>query len=269
MTEKIKSAPEHDLTGRVALVVGASRGIGAEIARDIGRRGGRVIAVARSTEALNQVCKDIIREGGEAHAIAVDVTDPVAIKESVRDIHSRVGPIEILIYATGVAAVGPFESLDDDVWLQLYTVNVLGAVRYARAVLPEMRSRGWGRIVVVASTAAKYGSRFQSPYNASKHALLGFVRCLALETAAQGITVNAVCPGFVDTDMVRAVMLPEHARLLGVDKDEVMKGLLDRVPTGQVLTVEEVSAMTVFLLSKAARNITGQGLTIDGGMILI
>jgi NAD(P)-dependent dehydrogenase (short-subunit alcohol dehydrogenase family) len=178
------------------------------------------------------------------------------------------GPVDVLVYATGQSAVGRFEDIDGSVWSHLYDVNVLGAVRFTHAVLGPMRESGWGRIVAVASTAAKYGSRWQSPYNASKHALLGFVRCLALETAGDGITVNAVCPGFVDTEMV-AQALPQWASVIGTTEDAVLSGLVSRVPQGRMLQPQEVAEMVAYVASPAAGGLTGQGLTLDGGLILV
>lgn len=260
---------DQSLVGRTVLIVGASRGIGEEIARDCARLGAQVVACARSVDSLNALASDVERNGGEIYPQFVDVKDPESIRRCVEAANSRFGKIDALVYAAGIAAVGKFEDIATDVWRDLFEVNVVGAVEFSRATLPGMKKRGWGRIVFVASTAAKYGSLFQSPYNASKHALLGFTKCLALESASDGVTVNSVCPGFVDTDMVHSVMLPERARLLGMDESEVLSALTQRIPTQSVLTVGEVASLTSHLLSEDSKNITGQGLTIDGGMILI
>lgn len=224
--------PVADLSGRCALVVGASRGIGASAATALAARGARVAVSARTAASLHGVADQVRATGAEAHVVAADVTDPDSAQRVLDEVTEGLGPVDVLVYATGQSAVGRFEDLSDDDWRRLYEVNVLGAVRLARAVLPHMRDQGWGRVINVASTAAKYGSKLQSPYNATKHALLGLTRCLALETAGTGITVNAVCPGFVDTEMVQQAV-PLWATQLGVPESAVIPGLLSRVPLGQ------------------------------------
>ncbi|TMR40629.1 SDR family NAD(P)-dependent oxidoreductase [Actinomadura geliboluensis] len=257
-----------DLSGRCALVVGASRGIGAEAATRLAERGARVALTARSADSLERLAATLRASGAECAAYPADVTVTGDVSRVVDRVGAELGPVDVLVYATGQGAVGRFESIDEAEWRRLYEVNVIGAVGFARAVLGPMRERGWGRIVAVASTAAKYGSRLQSPYNASKHALLGLVRCLALETAGDGITVNAVCPGFVDTEMV-AQALPRWASVLGTSEEAVLAGLLSRVPQGRMLGVGEVAELVAYVASPAAAGLTGQGLTLDGGLILV
>jgi NAD(P)-dependent dehydrogenase (short-subunit alcohol dehydrogenase family) len=257
------------LEGRAALVVGASRGIGAAIARAYAREGAAVAVSARSAAPLEALAGELRAGGAGAAAIAADVADPGAAAAAVAAAAAALGrPVDVLVYAAGQPAVGRFEDLGDDVWRRLYEVNVLGAARFARAVLPAMRDAGSGRIVNVASTAAKYGSMFQSPYNATKHALLGMTRCLALETARSGITVNAICPGFVDTEMVHAAV-PVWAPLLGVPEDEVVGAVVSRVPIGRMIEPSEVAELACYLASPGASGMTGQGVTLAGGLILI
>jgi NAD(P)-dependent dehydrogenase (short-subunit alcohol dehydrogenase family) len=256
------------LDGHTALVVGASRGIGAEIARAYAREGAAVAVSARSAEALADLALELAGGGATVEAIAADATDPTAIDAAVAACESSLGPVDILVYAAGISTVGPFEEIEIDVWQRLYEVNVLGAVGFAKCVLPGMRERGWGRIVNVASTAAKYGSVNQSPYNATKHALLGLTRCLALETAADGITVNALCPGFVDTDMLRHAV-SDWAAATDTPPDELIDGLVARVPIGRLLEPTEVADLAVYVASPEAGGMTGQGLTLAGGLILV
>lgn len=258
----------QDLAGRTVLVVGASRGIGASVASDMASRGADVAISARSRTALDEVADAISAAGGRVAAVPGDVTDPASPAAVVAQAETLLGPIDVLVYAAGRSAVGRFEELDDAQWADCHEVNVMGAVRYARAVLPGMTDQGWGRIINVASTAAKYGSRFQSAYNASKHALLGFTRCLALEAAQTGITVNAICPGFVETEMVRDAV-PDWAKVTGLPEDQVIGALLTRVPIGRMLESSEVAALACYLASDAAGGMTGQGLTLDGGLILV
>jgi len=257
------------LQGRTAFIVGASRGIGAEIARSYAREGAAVAVGARSLGALEELREELREGGAEATALAVDAADPEAVAATAAAAEQALGQVDVLVYAAGVAAVGRFEELDDEVWTDLYEVNVMGAVRFARALLPGMRSRGWGRIVNVASTAAKYGSMYQSPYNATKHAMLGLTRCLALETAAEGITVNAICPGFVDTEMLRSGA-PALAELIGVPAEGVIEALVSaKVPQKRLLEPAEVAELATYLASPEAAGMTGMGLTLAGGLILV
>jgi NAD(P)-dependent dehydrogenase (short-subunit alcohol dehydrogenase family) len=256
------------LDGRTALVVGASRGIGAEIARAFAREGAAVGVTARSADALDALRDELLATGARCAAVAADAAEPAAADDAVAVITAQLGPVDVLVYAAGQSAVGRFEDLDDGVWDRLYAVNVVGAVRFARAVLPGMRERRWGRVINIASTAAKYGSTFQSPYNATKHAMLGLTRCLALETAGDGVTVNAICPGFVDTEMVHDAV-PEWGRLLGIAPDEVIGTVLARVPTRRLIQTSEVAELACYLASAQAGALTGQGVTLAGGLILI
>ena len=195
-------------------------------------------------------------------------SSPAAAEAVVRQVADELGEVDVLVYAAGQGVAARFEDVDDETWTRLYDVNVMGAVRYSRAVLPAMKAEGWGRIVYIASTAAKYGSRFQSPYNASKHALLGLTRCLALKSSTSGVTVNAVCPGFVDTEMVQDAV-PQWSELLGVPEADVVPALLGRVPIGRMLQPDEIAQLVAYVASPAAGGITGQGLTLDGGLILV
>ncbi len=257
------------LAGQVALVVGASRGIGAEIARSFAREGASVGLCARSVTPLEVLAEELRGSGADAAAFGCDAAEGDAVTATVTAVEERLGPVDILIYAAGAAAVGRFEDIDDAYWQRLYEVNVMGSVRFSRALLAGMRGRGRGRIINIASTAAKYGSLYQSPYNASKHALLGLTRCLALETAADGITVNAICPGYVDTEMLREAV-PEWSALLGLPEAELLDTLVaTKVPQKRLLEPSEVAELALYVASPGAAGLTGQGLTLAGGLILI
>lgn len=258
----------QDLRGHVALVVGGSRGIGAASARLLASRGASVAIVGRDTEGLENVRRTIADAGGTAVAVTADATDSDAASTVVGSVTDELGAIGSLVYSAGRGAIGRFEDLGDTVWKDIFELNVHAAMRFTQAVLPGMQESKSGRIVMLASTAAKYGTRFQSPYNASKHAMLGMVKCLALEAAPLGITVNAVCPGYVDTEMLREA-LPAWAELFGVDESVAQAAALDRVPLGRMLEPEEIAELVAYLVSDAGAGVTGQGLTIDGGLILI
>lgn len=254
------------LEGRSALVVGASRGIGAAIVSALAAQGAKVTACARSEGPLNSLCDEVGGFGGIADPVVADATAPgsaEAVVEAARALH---GEVDILVYAAGVHAAARFEEMPESTWRDLFELNLFGAVRFVREVVPGQRRRGWGRIVNIASTAALRGTRFQTSYNASKHALLGFTRSLALECAPDGVTVNAICPGFVDTpmtDAAQSVMAP----LLGVEPEAVSAKLLKWVPAGRLIEPDEVAELACYLAGPAAAGLTGQGLTLDGGLI--
>jgi NAD(P)-dependent dehydrogenase (short-subunit alcohol dehydrogenase family) len=151
---------------------------------------------------------------------------------------------------------------------QLLDVNLFGVLHGMQAVLPGMMQRGGGRIINVGSTAGKWGSRNQSAYNVSKHAVVGLTRCVALEAAASGVTVNAICPGFVQTDMVENLK-QEAAKSTGANPEALVQALLARVPMGRVLQPEEVASLAVYLALPASSGITGQSLLVDGGMLMV
>jgi NAD(P)-dependent dehydrogenase (short-subunit alcohol dehydrogenase family) len=163
---------------------------------------------------------------------------------------------------------GRFQDFEITDWQRIVDVNVLGTVRVTRAFLPQMIDEGRGRIINMASTAGKYGSLFQSPYNATKHAVVGITRCLALEAAASGVRVNAICPGFVETEMVDGAV-QGFAQVLGIAPEQVVPSVLQRVPIGRLLQPEEIAELAVYLASGPGDAMTGQSLTIAGGLILV
>ena len=190
------------LAGRVALISGASRGIGLAIAQAYAAEGAKLCMVATNADAL-KAAADSLSIGNDALMTAVlDVRDSKACRAVVQDVTSRLGPIDVLINNAGIYKARSFLEYDSEDFRALMEVNLIGVVNLTQAVLPDMLARQAGRIVNVASSAGKAGSRNQSAYNASKHAVVGLTRCLALETATSGVTVNAICPGLTQTDMV-------------------------------------------------------------------
>lgn len=256
------------LAGKIAVVTGASRGIGEEIAKAYAREGADCVLAARSVDRLEETAGELEGLGVKALAVPVDVTDDGSVDELARRTLDAFGRIDVLVNNAGVYRPAPFLDYEMEDWQELVEVNLLGTVRVTRAFLPGMLEHGSGAIVNVASTAGKYGSLFQSPYNSSKHAVVGLTRCLALETAKSGVRVNAVCPGFVDTPMVGDA-LPRFAEIFGVPSDEVLPRLLQRVPMGRLLEPDEVASLAVYLGSDESRGMTGQSLTISGGLILV
>jgi 3-hydroxybutyrate dehydrogenase len=257
----------HMLNGRVALVTGGGRGIGRAVALDLARAGARVAVASRTLADVEETAAQVRAGGGTALAAAVDVTRPEDVRALFGRAAAELGPVDILVANAGVAPSAPLARTTDEMWRQAIETNLSGCFYALREALPGMAERGWGRVVNVASIAARTGSPYISAYAASKHGVLGLTRCAALEVAAKGVTVNAVCPGYVDTPMV------EHgiARIVaktGIDPAVARRNLEEMSPQRRLFTVEEVSALVLYLCGEAARGINGQALTIDGGAVL-
>jgi 3-hydroxybutyrate dehydrogenase len=256
------------LAGKVAVITGASRGIGEAIADAYARQGADLVLASRTMDELEAVAARAAETGVRAVPIQVDVTHDAGVTTLAERTHQEFGRCDVLVNNAGLYAPGRFEDHSVDTFQQVMDVNFFGIVRTIHAFLPKMREQGAGAIVNVASTAGKYGSLFQSPYNSSKHAVVGLTRCLALETAKQGIRVNAICPGFVDTPMVQSA-LPRFAEIFGVPEEEILPVLLQRVPMGRLIEPEEVADLAVYLGSDESRGMTGIPVTLAGGLILI
>ena len=253
------------LDDRVAVVTGASRGIGRAIADQLAAAGAAVALLSRGPD-LRADAPAAGGHGPASRAVACDVTDDTSVAAALSEVRTELGAVDILVNCAGRHVAGRLEDFPAAVYADLFDVNVLGAVRMTHGVLPDMRERQYGRIVNIASTAGRAGSLYQCPYNTTKHALLGFTRSAALEVAPAGITVNAVCPGWVDTDMM-TTLVAEQARLRAVSEHEAAAMLLARVPTGRLVDPAEVAALCLYLASPTAASVTGQAYTIDGGLL--
>jgi 3-hydroxybutyrate dehydrogenase len=255
------------LVGRRALVTGGGRGIGCAVALDLARAGVEVAVSARTRSHIEAVAAEASRLGVRAVAVAADVTRAEDVRALFRDARASLGPLDILINGAGIAASAPLVRTTDELWRQILETNLSGAFYCMREAMPEMAERGWGRVVNLASIAGKTGYPYISAYAASKHGLLGLTKCAALEMAARGVTVNAVCPGYVDTPMTDASV----ARIVektGRPAEEVRRTLEETSPQKRLFTVEEVSALVLFLCGEEARGITGQALSLDGGTVV-
>ena len=245
------------MSGRRVLVTGASRGIGRAIAERFAAAGDSVIAVGRDAKALGALdTRDRIR------AERCDVTDEDAVAELFR----RVGPLDVLVCNAGTGDAAPLERTTLATWERLYSVNATSAFLSMRAALPSMRERGHGRIVVIASTTAKVGAPYTCAYSASKHAVLGLMRAAASEVAGTGITINAVCPTFVDTPMTDRSVANIIAST-GRTEAETRAALAAQSPLGRLLSPDEVACAAEWLASPAAAAINGQAVVLDGGGI--
>lgn len=247
---------------RRALVTGGSRGIGRAIVERLAAAGLSVVAVGRDRTALDDVADTARRHGWRVGTERCDVTD----EDAVADLFARVGPVDVLVPNAGVSASAPVHRTTLEAWNRQLRVNATAVFLSVRAVLPSMRERDHGRIVVVASVAALHGGRYISAYAASKHAALGLVRSAAAEVAGSGVTVNAVCPGYVDSDMTDHNVATIAART-GRDEADARASLERQQPLGRLVTCGEVAAAVAFLASDDAAPINGQTIVLDGGGI--
>ena len=260
----MSAAPRGNLAGRHAVVTGASRGIGAAAAAELARRGARVTLVGRDLATLEARGAGLEAAGAEWFAVACDVADAEAIPSALARAAARFGPIEILVNNAGQGAAGSFMDTGAEVWERMLAVNLLGPVHCIRAVLPAMLEAGRGRIVNVASMAGLKGYGRVAAYAASKHALVGLTRSLAIEVRKRGITVNAVCPGYTETAMSDAA---EQSIMQGLGKSaaEARAMLIRANPRGAIIQPVEVARTIAWLCSDAAGAVTGQAIPVAGG----
>ncbi len=256
-----------DLTGKSAIVTGASKGIGRAVALALAEAGADIIATARNETELGTLVGDIQALGAKAIAVKSDFSDLSSLNSVVSRGVAEFGHIDILINNAGITQGVKFTEMDFETWQRIQTINVDAAMRLMQLTIDGMVSQGWGRIINIASIAAKTGLRYSAAYNASKHAMLGLTRSVALDYATKHVTVNAICPGWVQTEMVENTV-QNIINKTGRTRDEAVQSLVKDVPTGRMVTPEEIAGLTVFLCSSHARSITGQGLNIDGGTVM-
>ena len=255
-----------ELTGRIALVTGGGRGIGRSVALSLASAGADVAVTARSAKELDETAGAIRALGRRAEAIVCDVSERTQVDAMVARVKTALGDPLILVNNAGIAASAKLTDTTDEMWDRMLRVNASGAFYCTRAVLPLMLAAKWGRIVNMASVAGRAGAPYIAAYTASKHALLGLTRALAAEVASRGITVNAVCPGYVDTEMTDA-SAANIVKRTGRTEEDARKILEGFSPQGRLMTAPEVAAMTTYLCSDLARGINGQGIVLDGGAL--
>jgi len=241
------------LDGRVALVTGASRGIGRAVARALAAEGAVVVVAARDTERLSAVVGEITGAGGRADGLTLDVADRASVEAAFSRLLEAHGRIDCLVNNAGVTRDNLLLRMKDEEWRQVITTNLGGAFLCTQAALRPMIKQRSGRIVNVASVVGLTGNAGQANYAASKAGLVGFTKSVAREVASRGITVNAVAPGFIETDMTAAMT------------DKAREAVTTAIPLGRVGSPEDVAGAVVFLASDAAAYVTGQVLGVDGG----
>ena len=249
------------LTGHHAVVTGAGSGIGRATAERLAEAGCQVTLIGRHVARLNETADRI---GDLAFAAPADVTDPDALAAAIEVGRDRFGPIDILINNAGAATSAPFLKTDADALRAMLALNLEAPAEAARLVLPGMLTRRWGRIVNVASTAGLKGYAYVSAYSAAKHGVIGLTRALAQEIASSGVTVNAVCPGYTETDLVSTSVAAIMAKT-GRSDAEVRAELAKANPQGRLIQPDEVASAVLWLASDGAASINGVALSISGG----
>ena len=246
---------------RHALITGAGTGIGEAISRQLHREGHAVTLVGRRSEPLEALSRAL---GKQSFAVTGDVTDRGEIELAFEAAKAQFGDVEILVNCAGMAPTAPFHRVDFADWQRTMDVNVNGVFHCTQLALESMLENNWGRVVNIASVASLRGFPYVSGYCASKHAVLGMTRALALEVATQGITVNAVCPGYVDTDIVRNAIAGIVSKT-GRTEADAMQHFTESNPQGRLVEVTEVASAVSWLCSEGAASVTGQAIAIDGG----
>ena len=246
---------------RTALVTGGGRGIGRACVLALARAGVAVAPAARTRDETERVADEARVLGARALAVSVDVGDATSVERAVETVAESLGPIDVLVNNAGIAQSAPFVRTDPELWERHMRVNVTGPYLLTRAVLPGMLTRGWGRVVNVASLAGLYGAPYVTAYVASKHALVGMTRALAMEVGGKGVTVNAICPGYVATDMTWASARNIVAKT-GKSYEDAVAALAQMNPGGRLIEPEEIANAVLRLFEDDATN--GDAIVMDG-----
>lgn len=258
------------LRGKVAIVTGASRGIGKAIACELARQGALVAVCARNDSLLQAAKIEIELHGNQVFASACDVRDPASVETFIHNLNvANGGRIDILVNNAGIYRTEAVEQHSLDVWSEVIDTNLTGSMLFCRAVLKTMIEQKSGRIINISSVSGRTGEIWGSAYSASKFGLIGFTQSLALETAKHGITVNAVCPGWVATEMsAEQLQDPDWCKLNLMEPQDAMANACFAVPQNRFIEADEVADLVAYLASDSARGITGQSINICGGLSL-
>ena len=256
-----------DLVHKIVLITGGSGGLGQALAQAFTAQGSRVIIAARDREKLQRAAEKIASNGAQILAFPCDISDRGQLSVLAEKVREHWSDVQILINNAGIARAVSFSDMPDELWDETQKINLTGAYNCCKVFLPAMLRMKWGRIINIASTAGKVGFRQVSAYTASKHGLLGLTRSLALETARAGVTVNAICPGYIDDERTR-----ENAALMAAKTDKSIEEILDlfaaSAPQHRLIAPEEVAALAVLLASEKLSAMTGQAINVDGGAVM-
>ncbi len=255
------------LKGKTALVTGSTSGIGLGIAQAFAAQGANIVLNGFGEATVVEALRARIagEHGVVARYVGADVSRPDAIETMMREAIAEFGAVDILVNNAGIQHVAPIEDFPVEKWNAIIAVNLVSAFHTIRLALPGMKQRRWGRIINIASAHALVASPFKSAYVAAKHGIAGLTKTVALETAASGVTVNAICPGYVLTPLVEN-QIPDTARTRGITEAQVINDvLLAAQPTRKFVTIEQVAALSVYLAGDAAASVTGSVISIDGG----
>ncbi|MEV5516731.1 3-oxoacyl-ACP reductase FabG [Streptomyces flaveolus] len=258
---------DRTTTPRVALVTGATSGIGLAVARLLATQGHRVFIGARNADNVTATVKELREEGLDVDGSVLDVRSPDDVREFVRAAVDRYGPVDVLVNNAGRSGGGVTADLADELWDDVIDTNLTSVFRVTREVLNAggLRTKDRGRIINIASTAGKQGVVLGAPYSASKHGVVGFTKALGNELAPTGITVNAVCPGYVETPMAQRVR-QGYATAYETTEDAILTKFQAKIPLGRYSTPEEVAGLVGYLASDTAASITAQALNVCGGL---
>lgn len=256
------------LADKVVLVTGGSRGIGAAIANEFAKRGCRVAITARDPQRLGAAEDRMAQNGAQVRGIDCDITQRNQMQRLRHSIQELWGDVQILVNNAGIARALSFAETTDETWDRTLATNLTGVFNCCKVFLPAMIEAQWGRIINIGSTAAKVGYSHVTAYTASKHGLIGLTRALALETARLGVTVNAICPGYVDDERTR-----DNARLMadktGKSIDDILKIFAATAPQNRLIAAEEVAELACLIASPEMSGMTGQAINIDGGAVMV
>ena len=252
------------LQGRGAVVTGGGRGIGRAVARALAEEGAAVVVSARSLDEIGAVAEELVADGLSAYALPCDVADEASVAAMAEEAAALLGTVDVLVNNAGIALSNPVKRLPLEEWSRILAVNATGTFLCTRAFIQGMMDRCWGRVINVASVAGLRGGRYIAAYTASKHAQVGFTRALAMEVADQGITVNAICPGYVDTPMTE-YSVARMVEKAGITREEALEHILALSPQHRLIRPEEIAHVTVMLCGRNGEGINGQAIAIDGG----
>ncbi|KAF1070584.1 SDR family NAD(P)-dependent oxidoreductase [Variovorax sp.] len=255
----------NSLSGRHALVTGAARGIGAEIARTLAAEGAVLTLLGRDREALQRVA-DTLPAAASHRVVAADVADPAAVQQAFAQARAALGPLAILVNNAGAAESAPFLKTSVELWQRMLSVNLTGSFLCTQAPLPDMLEAGWGRIVNIASTAGQKGYAYVAAYTAAKHGVIGLTRSLALEVARKGVTVNAVCPGYTDTDILRNSVANVVGKT-GRSEADALAEFSSVNPQRRIVQPSEVADAVRWLCGEGAASVNGQSISVSGGEV--